>query len=318
MLTLFPRRLSSLILIVLMLPAPLLADDLWQMLDEAEYRAELEAVTLPEGAQRVTAVRLPASMMDSLEEGAALTLALDAATSHDFLVTGVNQFLNGDTGIRAELVDGAGQHVVSMTRGSQAVLATLYTPSGQYRLQARRAGDAYVGWLFNRSSEAQVLPVDDGAYIGVAQSDASVQIQALSIGEVNVSQTFTPETPLIGDELHINYTITNNTASELTQLPVSVLFLLDDNDFLSATPGCVVEETVFTNGTFTDLNCSPLPACQPAPPPISKCRSRSPRRRFRRGSVPFRSTICASTIFSSPPMTCCWIPTAMASATRTN
>jgi len=253
MLTLSRTRFSILLIILLLQPAQLLADDLWQLLDAAEYPEELAAVTLPPGARQVAAVALSAAMLDGLEEGESITVAPAQADAHDYRISAMDQFLSGDTGLRASL-EGAGENqVLSLTRNSTDLVATLYSPSGNYRLQAKRSGSqGYIGWLYNWPESAQVLPPDRD----LSAPAPEVQILALSFEEVSVNQTFTPATPLIGQELHINYAITNNTANTLTDLPVAVVFLLDDNELLSAPPGCVVEDVVFSNGTFTDLKCT--------------------------------------------------------------
>ena len=176
-------RKPVLLAMSLLLASATHAAPVWQWLPEGALEAF--DMALPHEAVALREIRLAGAELRALTRDSVLVLPLPGGDL-SYTVLGEQRFDNGDRGLRAVLEDGSGNYIVSLTLGESDLLATIYSPEGRYRLQAQRAGDDYVGWLFQNSDQFRMLPPDNDAVpLGQGQVFEAVGASDASIGRIS-------------------------------------------------------------------------------------------------------------------------------------
>jgi len=227
---------------------------LWELVDPGRYLDDLAGISLPEQVDTQRAVYLSGSLFEGLLANDTLTLEIADQQAFNYVIEQRSDYLNGDSGWRGGFSDQDQSFGISLTFNSQVVLATIYSPTGKYSLQAIPLENSYdyIGWVYSFARGAQYLPSDDGGYVssGSPSSNALVDFVALSGNDVSVVQTLTSSggnsgtqiNATVGDNLTVSIRITNNLSSTLINEDVNILFILDETDFISSS-GCEVGST---------------------------------------------------------------------------
>ncbi|MDP6415717.1 MAG: hypothetical protein QGG54_11950, partial [Gammaproteobacteria bacterium] len=230
-------------------------ETLWELVDPGQYLGDLAGISLPEQVDTQRAVYLSGSLFDGLLANDTLTVEIADQQAFNYVIEQRSDYLNGDSGWRAGFSNQDQSFGISLTYNSQVILATIFSPTGKYSLQAipLQNSDDYIGWVYSFAREAQYLPIDDGAYIssGSPGSNALMDFVALSGNDVSVVQTLTSSggdsgtqiNATIGDILTVSIRITNNLSSTLINEEVNILFILDETDFISSSTGCEAGST---------------------------------------------------------------------------
>lgn len=241
-----PGRVLAVLMLLMGLPLPAAAQSLWRFLDPGTG----PDLDLPGLAVEAVPVSVSRADVEALSVGATLTLTLASGESFGYVVAEATSFGNGDRGLRAELAGGqAAGRILSLTLGERDLLATVYTPVGKRVLQARRVGNAYLGYLY-RERAVPRLPADEGAVHTAQQSDA------ISNSDLAITQTTSAEFAVIGQPVDIQVSMVNRSSTAITNQTVSVHFILDKADLLDAPAGCEAKDVQYSNGTFKELHCT--------------------------------------------------------------
>lgn len=236
------------LLAIFLLQSSAYADALFDIRAEVAVAAE---GFLPSNAVNTVPVSVPVAVVGTLAEGDELTVALPDGSSLDYRIDSLTVFGNGDIGVRAVLQNSpdAGNYLISLTIGTDAVLATIYVPGAKFGLQTRRVGDSYLGYLYRESPDLPRLPAD------LDPPAVSVQIDALSDSDVSITQSFSNKRPLIGETVDVSIELTNSSGSSINDETLRVLFVLDNTEFVDANAGCTPQQQLFINGSFKELRC---------------------------------------------------------------
>ncbi|MDA1370779.1 MAG: M12 family metallo-peptidase [Proteobacteria bacterium] len=228
---------------------------LWELVDPGLYPEQLSEIQLPNATDTQQAVLLSELLFDELLLDDSLIIEVALNQQFSYLIEDSNDYLNGDRGWNGGFKDQDQQFAFSLTQNSQVVLATIYSPGGKYQLQAVPTGngDAFVGWVYSLSRDFTYLPSDDGGYRSrqAGRFAPLTDYSALSGGDVTVVQTMTSSggdsgtqiNTSVGDQVSVSIQITNNLSSTISNEKVNVLFVLDETDFISSSPGCSVGST---------------------------------------------------------------------------
>jgi len=241
-------RIPLLFAVSLLLASTSHAAPLWQWLPEGALDGY--DMALPYESAAPEEITLSTAALQALALDSILTLPLPGGDLN-YRVLAEQRFDNGDRGLRAVLDDGSGSYIVSLTLGAAELLATIYAPDGKYRVQAQRAGDDYVGWLFQDSDQFRVLPPDDAA----APLGQGQLFEAVSASDVTIEQEFSALPTLVGDTLQATVTITNKSSAAITGETLKVFDALDQADYIDSSAGCSANNVVYSNGTFKELHC---------------------------------------------------------------
>lgn len=205
---------------------------------------------LPVNAIEVAPLRVEAAVVQGLAQESVFGVTLPDGAKLDYRVSAVTGYLNGDAGLRAELVEAPadGNYIVSLTASSQELLATLYVPGAKYLLTAQRQGEDYLGYLY-REAPLIKLPAD------LDSPAVAVQMDAISDSDVSFALTASPERALLGETVDISLELTNSSSASISGQTLKVYFILDKSDFVDANGGCTAQSVVYSNGTFRELHC---------------------------------------------------------------
>lgn len=228
---------------------------LWELIDPGLYAEQLSEIRLPNVTDTQQAVLLSGSLFDALLLDDALVIEVAPNQQFSYQIEDNNSYLNGDRGWNGGFRDLDQQFAFSLTQNSRVVLATIYSPPGKYLLQAVSTGndDVYVGWVYSLPRDVTYLPSDDGGYRSrqAGRFAPLTDYSALSGADVTVVQTMTSSggdsgtqiNTSVGDQVSVSIQITNNLSSTISNEKVNVLFVLDETDFISSSPGCAVGST---------------------------------------------------------------------------
>lgn len=241
-------RLSLICAVSALLAGPLHAAPFWQWLPEGELAGS--GITLPHEATALRDVSLSAATLDALTVDSTLSLPLPEGELH-YRVVSEQRFDNGDRGIRAVLEDETGAYIVSLTLSASDVLATIYAPERKYRLQARRAGSAFVGYLFQDSDQFRVLPADSDA----VRSGQGLLLEAVAASAASITQEFSSVPTLVGSSVQVTITVTNKSSVSISGETLKVREAMDQAEYLVSNGGCALNNVVYSNGTFKELHC---------------------------------------------------------------
>lgn len=238
-------------LLVLILSSPSHAQSLWQFGEDSAPTSP--GVQLPTNAINPVAVTISGSLMESLmgalADDMSLSLTLPDGSALQYRIEQTQRYPGGDLGVRARLTDNEGPYVLSLTRGSEALLATLYAPSGKYRLQAQREGENFAGYLFQESDAFRSVPMDAGHAQGTGSA------LEVSSSDISIEQLLSTTTLLVGQTLDVTVRVTNQSNATISGETLKIIFTLDRTDYLDSTGGCTVNTVQYDSGPARELHC---------------------------------------------------------------
>ena len=264
------------------LSMPLHADSLWQLVGGPEVDEELSHFEVPVAMFAAKAVEISASFFTDLQPGDILSLEVEPNLIYDFQISSKTSHLNGDTGWQAQLSgspgDGSSAHFgLSLSLADDLVLATIYSPTGKYHLKAflpevgnssdgapinhskvKVDNSSYLGWVYAHPNFELSVAADDGGVIAVQTyfNEQTGLVQALSGTGVSIQQTLSQQIILIGDEVQVTITVTNNLNTSLEDEQFTVFFALDDAEFVSSDGSCSTESRAVIGGFQNTLDCA--------------------------------------------------------------
>lgn len=247
---------------------PVLAQEesLWSVLLDPQKIDQLNSFNTPQISTSSQYIEIPAEVLQGLQLGDVIALELAANQEFEYHVASRNQFLNGDVGLRAELTIAGQRFMLSMSYSDTMLAATVYSPIGRFDLRAYLANDSeaeYIGWLALQSQDATVISADHSGVaiperrfqqsnLQVMQAPVNTSAESsLSGNDVTVEQTVSQEVALIGSTVQVDIAITNNLATDITDELLTVFFILDQTNLLSASPSCIQ-----VAGSQVTLSCS--------------------------------------------------------------
>lgn len=234
-------------LLVLLLSSTSQAQPLWQLGDDPASTSS--PVELPANAINPLAVTVSGSVLSTLATDMQLTLTLHDGSALQYRIEQTQQFPGGDLGVRARLIDNDRPYILSLTRGADALLATLYAPSGKFRLQAQRQGQNFVGYLFQESDAFRSIPLDTGHDRGTGS------VLEVNSSDVTIEQVLSASTLLVGETLDVTVRVTNQSNATISGEILKVIFTLDLAEYLDSSAGCSVTTVQYNNGPARELHC---------------------------------------------------------------
>lgn len=234
-------------LLVLILCSPSHAQSLWQFRNSSATTSP--DMSLPANAINPMAVTVSGSLLATLAIDMQLRLRLPDDSDLQYRIEQTQQFPGGDLGVRARLTDNDGSYILSLTRGTDALLATLYTPDGKYRLQAQRDGQNFAGYLFQESDAFRPMQMD------AEHAQGSGSTLAVSSSDVTIEQLLSATTLLVGETLNVTVRVTNQSNTTISGEILKVIFTLDLTDYLDSTAGCSVNTVQYNSGPAKELHC---------------------------------------------------------------
>ncbi len=218
--------------------SPLLAQtsNLWSITDSADHTDHLQTLTLPAHLASQYAVVLADNVDDLLREGQVLRLSLTESLATEVGVTNTSTFVNGDVGVRGMGIDAGSAERLTLTRNNQALIGTLFRDGIRYHLLTR-SNDAgqLVGWLYTQQADLPTAIVDFGARVPEANL---FDMAPVSGNDVTIAQSLSSTYAVVGDQVTVEVSVTNNLTSILSNDVLSVLFIGDSSEFVGSNSGC--------------------------------------------------------------------------------
>lgn len=234
--------------------------NLWQSSSQAIDESLVPAVV---SYQR--SISIAESAIAGLAAGETIALELLPGEVREFEILSTRNYLNGDTGFSGVANDGGSTAMLSLIVSEQSVVASINAGSSSYSVRALPSAEGYSGILYSQDGMGTVLPVDDGGMASdpvspfAIQNDEPAEVLAISGNDVTIVQTLSASTEVVGQQVDINVSVTNNTASTLSGEQLSVLFVLDSAELVSSSAGC----TTGNVGSNFSLICT-LPDTAPS------------------------------------------------------
>lgn len=216
---------------------------------------------LPEAVSYQRAVAIEQGRLDQLQIGDLIRLELAPSEFVTYRLLSSRRYLNGDLGWSGTASIGGKLATLSLIVNDESVLARVHTGSNRYTVAARLSGSsAYLGYLYTQGEGARLMPIDEGGLLpgDPPEYEEYEQVLALSGNDVSITHSLSADIATVGDEVDVSITITNNTASTLSNEQLNVLFVLEDSLLTSSSASC---STANPNGQFS-LQCN-LPDIAP-------------------------------------------------------
>lgn len=228
------------------------AEPLWQLVNVAS--SSRNSIVLPVNAVDAQAISVSAAELEQLVAGSDLTISL-AEGDFSYQITQLQTFISGEKGVQAALKS-ADAYVLSLTYDANDLVATVYTPAGKLRVQARRDGSMYQGYLFSESDQFIMLPTDQGALPADHSSRGyPTYLNLVAAADVTISQTFNQQVVLIGDSITATVEVVNNTAAVISGETLVVSFIFDKAEYQDSSAGCSIKAVQYADGVFNELQC---------------------------------------------------------------
>lgn len=225
---------------------------LWQDTEESAFDG---SDLLPAAISYQRAVSIDPVTLGLLEQGNTVLLELAPSEFVVFQLNSRSSYLNGDTGWRGTAIVNGRQAALSLTYSGETVLATVNTGANRYRVTARRANSGdYLGYIYLQGVGAPRQKIDEGGMPLAIQEEASEPAAVLAItgNDVTITQQVSSEIAVVGEQVDISITVTNNTGATLTNEELNVLFVLDNSQLVSSSGNC----TTANLGSQLSLQCA--------------------------------------------------------------
>lgn len=200
-------------------------------------------------------LRFPAVELDLVREGSVFSFMLPGHSQAAAVrITHDSNYLNGDRVITG--FDSEQQISLVLTLNKQAVFADIHIAGERWLFEGLREGEHIQGRLYQPAeiqldklqsdfvirggNQRQVLPqpltIDSTPASG---APAPGQLQRAQGAALQISQTFSRDALLIGEqaELEVVVTLTNNSSKTLNGVIADIYFILEDSQLISA-PAC--------------------------------------------------------------------------------
>lgn len=212
--------------------------DLWALADSDEYEEHLQTLGLPAHINSQWAVQFSANTDELLQPGQILNLPLSPTSNAEIAISSSTPFVNGDIGVRGIGIETDGTELLTLTRNSQVVLGTFNQSGLRYHIIAQQfAGNGYVGWLYTQDPNLPTAIVDFGAH---APDEPLFDISPVTGNDVTIAQTLSSSFAVVGDQVSVEISVTNNLTSVLTNDVLSILFIGDASEFVGSNSGCAL------------------------------------------------------------------------------
>lgn len=232
-----PLLLTAASLLTLLYSGTLHAQSLWSFASGDEYAGHLATIGLPAHVETQLPVILPADTMQSLQSGQIVTLPLFGDNEAEIAIVSERSFLNGDKSLRGIGTDATANGRLTLTLNSRTALGNLQRDEARYHLLTQKGADGnYVGWLYTQTADLPTAIIDFGAHSD--DGPELFNLAPVSGGDVSITQTLSTQYATIGDQVTVNFSVTNNLSSTLTDEVATVLFIGDQSDFVGSNSGC--------------------------------------------------------------------------------
>lgn len=222
---------------------------LWSLVDEADYAAHLQALSLPAHIDSLSAVRIADHVDQLLQPGIIVELPLTAGHSTQIALTSASSFVNGDTGVRGIGVTDTSTERLTITRNNKALIGSLYRDGLRHHILVSHTDSGeLIGWLYTQDPDLPTAIVDFGARM--PEPDL-FDMAPVSGGDVTIAQTMSSSFGVIGEQVTVEIAVTNNLSSTLNNEVLSILFVGDSSDFVNSNSGCALTSS---NG-LTIIEC---------------------------------------------------------------
>ena len=225
---------------------------LWQDLSEDNLSDIPDGLLIGRVSYR-RGIRISESVLQTLIDSQRFSIETAPGTQRTVSKVNDSSFLNGD---RSWVARGVGDESLVLTLSKSLLLASAQVDGIKYKITAvpDPDEDQFIGWITHTAAETGALGIDNGAY--VPQREPSYPepagVLALTGNDVSIEQSLSSEFAVIGDQVTVSVAVTNNTSSALSDVSVSIYFILDDAELIDSSPACAVD----ASGPQTILSCA--------------------------------------------------------------
>ena len=226
--------------------------------DDAYNSELLSTIALPDSLIQKLAVSINTAELEALSEGDSIPFATSANQLYEYVVDSRTDFLNGDVSWSASFREIDQVFGFSLTKSSNILLGTIYSPEGKFSLLAVPSANAvslYQGWMYVTAvGDFGGIDGDDDEIVrAVKFSELMIDRYALSGSDVTITQTLSDEIAIVGEQVTFSVTVTNNLATAITDENLVVWWVLDNSTLIDSSPGCS-QTTYVSGGNF--LECT--------------------------------------------------------------
>ncbi len=206
---------------------------------------------VPTAVSYARGISIETSAIDSLAVGNTITVELLPGQYLDFELRSSRNYINGDVGWSAFSSDNSPASLLTLIVNSESVAGKIKIVGSSFSvrtiLDSENTG-GYAGVLYSQDNVGTILPTDDGGVIPQIlfygdeardeAEDEPAPVLAISANDVTIKQELSSDLGAIGDIVDIVITLTNNTASTLTNEFLNVLFTLEVSELTSSSARC--------------------------------------------------------------------------------
>lgn len=236
---------------------------LWQDAEPTQQAASITEL-LPDLVSYQRSVVIDADGLAALNVGDLLSIELLPEEIRELEIRSVRNYLNGDRGVSAISNDDGVLVQLSLIINDRWVLASIDIGENQFTVRGLSSAGTendYFGYLFSQDELGTLISIDDGGVVSVTSvlSDAEevsaspASVLALSGNDVSIDQTLTPTFAMIGEQVDVEVSVTNNTANTLSGEQLTVLFALEFAELVSSSANCTTGNVGLNFGLICDL-----------------------------------------------------------------